>query len=293
MSARAPLLALAAAALADAAEAGPPPRLVHARVETRAAAGGLQEAVHRIVSAGTAPVWIGYAVPVDGSHSMCCWETVDSIETTRCPGCRLEGKGSFTFREHQGDDSANLEADDKFVVLLRADGGRIGRLRVLSWSCALDAGGLPVFWLDDVRPTDSVRLLGALIDDTAASRHVLDGALLALATQAEPSALDRLIAAARRDPSPRVREQALFWLSQKAGQRATATIARAVDDDPESQVRQRAVFALSQLPRDDGVPRLITLARTHRDPRVREKAMFWLGQSGDPRALALFEEILR
>ena len=41
------------------------------------------------------------------------------------------------------------------------------------------------------------------------------------------------------------------------------------------------------------MPRLITLARSHRDPRVREKAMFWLGQSGDPRALALFEEILR
>jgi hypothetical protein len=25
---------------------------------------------------------------------------------------------------------------------------------------------------------------------------------------------------------------------------------------------------------------------------VRKKALFWLGQSGDPRAIALFEEIL-
>ena len=106
-------------------------------------------------------------------------------------------------------------------------------------------------------------------------------------------ALAFLMHRARYLSSSQVREKALFWLSQKAGQRATAAIARAVDEDPESQVRQRAVFALSQLPRDEGVPRLITLARGHRDPRVREKALFWLGQSGDPRALALFEEILR
>ena len=32
---------------------------------------------------------------------------------------------------------------------------------------------------------------------------------------------------------------------------------------------------------------------THRrDPEVRRRAMFWLGQSGDPRALAFFEELL-
>jgi HEAT repeat protein len=52
------------------------------------------------------------------------------------------------------------------------------------------------------------------------------------------------------------------------------------------------VFALSQLPRDQGVPKLLEIARTHQDPRVRKKAIFWLGQSDDPRALALFEELL-
>jgi len=30
----------------------------------------------------------------------------------------------------------------------------------------------------------------------------------------------------------------------------------------------------------------------HRDPEVRRKAIFWLAQSQDPRAVALFEEIL-
>jgi HEAT repeat protein len=49
---------------------------------------------------------------------------------------------------------------------------------------------------------------------------------------------------------------------------------------------------LSQLRREEGVPILIRIARTHASPSVRKKALFWLGQSGDPRAIALFEEIL-
>ena len=55
----------------------------------------------------------------------------------------------------------------------------------------------------------------------------------------------------------------------------------------------QAVFALSQLPRDRGVPLLIGVARTHVNPRVRKQAIFWLGQSEDPRALALIEELIR
>src|SRR5437879_5744517 len=58
------------------------------------------------------------------------------------------------------------------------------------------------------------------------------------------------------------------------------------------EVKESAVFALSQQPRDAGVPALIRVARTHPSPGVRKKALFWLGQSDDPRALALFEEIL-
>jgi hypothetical protein len=41
------------------------------------------------------------------------------------------------------------------------------------------------------------------------------------------------------------------------------------------------------------VPALIRVARTNKDPELRKTALFWLGQSEDPRALDLFEEILR
>jgi HEAT repeat protein len=50
---------------------------------------------------------------------------------------------------------------------------------------------------------------------------------------------------------------------------------------------------LSQRSADEAVPALIQIAKRNPDPEVRRTALFWLGQSEDPRALALFEEILR
>ncbi len=89
------------------------------------------------------------------------------------------------------------------------------------------------------------------------------------------------------------REQAVFWLAQAAGEAAVKDLADLAGDDTlDRGVREQAVFALSQEPKDVGVPALIRIARSNRDPEVRRKAFFWLGQSNDPRALALFEEVL-
>jgi hypothetical protein len=89
------------------------------------------------------------------------------------------------------------------------------------------------------------------------------------------------------------RKNAVFWLSQAAGDEATKGLSELAEDDEENrEVRDQAVFALSQLPHDEGVPILIRIAKTNQDPKIRRKALFWLGQSDDPRALKLFEEIL-
>jgi hypothetical protein len=95
------------------------------------------------------------------------------------------------------------------------------------------------------------------------------------------------------------RQDAMFWLSRYA---AGATAGRRNspfdddDDDADSgseDLKSHAVFVLSQLPHGEGVENLLEVARTNKDPHVRSKALFWLGQSGDPRALRLFESILR
>jgi hypothetical protein len=286
-------------AAAVAATTDAPPRLVNARLETRPAGAGLEPVFRAAVAAARAPAWIGYAVPAEGRHQMCCWDSVDAVGS-ECPGCRLEGKGGFTVRgggEKGGSGPISLEGDEILVVLFRAESGQLERLRTFSAGCALDAGGLPFVWLAGVRPAESVKLLRSLVSSGLSGgklgKRVDEPALAALAFHAEPSALEALIGLARQDASAHVRGQALFWLAQRAGSKVAAVITRAIDDDPETEVKKRAVFALSQLPRDEGVPLLIDTARRNRNPAVRKQAMFWLGQSNDPRALTFFEEVLK
>jgi hypothetical protein len=99
---------------------------------------------------------------------------------------------------------------------------------------------------------------------------------------------------ARNDERPReTRKQAVFWLGQAAGEAATAGLdSLSRDGNVDREVQKAVVFAFSQRPREEGIPALIRIAKTHRDPEVRRDAVFWLGQSNDPRAIALFEELL-
>jgi hypothetical protein len=94
------------------------------------------------------------------------------------------------------------------------------------------------------------------------------------------------------------RQDALFWLSRYAsGAVAGRPNEPFLEDDGDvsgdEDLKKHAVFVLSQLPRREGVPALLEIARTNPNRVVRSQAMFWLGQSGDPRAIALFEAVLR
>ena len=100
------------------------------------------------------------------------------------------------------------------------------------------------------------------------------------------------------DTRPRsTRQEALFWLSRFASGAIAGHPNQPFDEDDEGSadddLKTHAVFVLSQLPRGEGIPELLEVARSNPSRRVRSQALFWLGQSGDPRAIALFESILR
>ncbi|MEP6733544.1 MAG: HEAT repeat domain-containing protein [bacterium] len=120
-------------------------------------------------------------------------------------------------------------------------------------------------------------------------------AVLADSATVWPSLL--LIAHDEQTRSGSTRRDAMFWLSRYAagvveGHRNTPFDDDDVDSDRED-LKSHAVFVLSQLPHGEGVENLLDVARTNHDPHVRSRALFWLGQSNDPRALSLFESILR
>ena len=133
----------------------------------------------------------------------------------------------------------------------------------------------------------------ALLDVAARERraeNAVFGAIIADSAVVWPE----LLAIAKNDDLYKsIRRNAVFWLSQVAGDEATKGLTELAESQGQDRdVRDQAVFALSQLPHDQGVPILIRLAKTNQDPQVRRKAIFWLGQSDDPRAIKLFEEIL-
>ena len=246
------------------------PQLTNAQVR-RLPAAALARTFEEQVEATTGIGWIAYAVPLlRGDRMLCDW--TDEARRVAPTSVKLEGA-------------------DTLFVFVRVESRAVTRVRMFSEGCAIDAGGVPVIWLDGARPADSVSLLASLVVP-AYPRRVVDGALAALAMHAEPAAATALVAAARSGASGQVRGQALFWVAQRAGAQAIPAIAEAIERDPDTEVKKRAVFALSQLPLNEGVPKLIEVASGHSNPAVRRQAMFWLGQSKDPRALAFFERIL-
>ncbi|MEO6525252.1 MAG: hypothetical protein ABIP93_01375 [Gemmatimonadaceae bacterium] len=108
----------------------------------------------------------------------------------------------------------------------------------------------------------------------------------------------RLLVIARdADTRPKsTRREASFWLAQfvaaKLDGRDESLASFDDDDDARDDAKSSAIFALSQLHDREGIDPLLQIARTNRESRLRRKALFWLGQSDDPRALALFGEIL-
>jgi HEAT repeat protein len=120
---------------------------------------------------------------------------------------------------------------------------------------------------------------------------LITGAILADSAVVWPA----LLKLARRSDLPLdTRRQAVFWLGQAAGEAAARGLdSITTDQSGDLEVRKQAVFALSQRPADEGVPALIRVARTSPSGELRKSALFWLGQSEDPRALALFEELLK
>jgi hypothetical protein len=188
---------------------------------------------------------------------------------------------------YRGDGWECREGPVRVTLTRAAQGGtRWSRLRTTVASPvpagAEDLGSVPPAeaseWLLKVAESGDERIGNEAIMPAVVAREVVTWPrLAAMAKQA-------------RLPSE-IRKQAIFWLGQEAAAEALGPLEERVDD-PESEIRKAAVFAISQQGTDRSIEVLVRVARTHRDPGTRRQAFFWLGQSEDPRGIALFEEVL-
>jgi hypothetical protein len=256
------------------------PRIANAKLESRSASSGLEPTVQAILSAQSAPAWIGYSVPmVAGEHQSCCWNNGSM------GGCLLEPRRSDNTAGNttvvNGNRTVQLEGATQLVVLLRAEANKVGKVRTFTPDCDLDAGGLPLYWLSDVRPPDSIRYLSALAKASTGTREderKNESAVTALALHADSSADAALEALAAPSQPESLRKKAIFWLGNARGRRGYEVVSRIVREDSNDKIREHAVFALTQSKEPDAIPAVIRVAREDKVAKVRGQALFWLAQ---------------
>lgn len=291
-------IALVLPLLLQASAASPPANVRNAKTTVRAVAPAtLSNEVSR-VAGGAGPLWIGYSQPIlAGKHRMCCFGEFHgriSDANLCCGGCALEKDSSFTI----GDDDrrpVQLEGSAGLIVLLRAERGRIGKVRALDDECGIDAGGLPFVWLTGVRPEESVALLASIarkMDDEHGDEDHAGSALAAIAFTAHPSADEVLARLMAKGQPSELRKQAAFWTGNARGRRGFETLKAALSD-PDDDFRQHLTFALSQSPIREAQDVLIDMAKHDRDGEVRGQALFWLAQKAADKAAETIKNAIR
>ena len=104
---------------------------------------------------------------------------------------------------------------------------------------------------------------------------------------------DKLFEVAKGNDTIEVKRQAIRLLGERASKRSFEFLsATAQSTDGNAEVQVQAVRAISERRAEESVPILIKIARTHPNQAVRKQAIRSLGESGDPRAIDFFKEVL-
>lgn len=208
-----------------------------------------------------------------------------SDDTSRGWNLRPRRSGTHLGRGGNEDDVCEL-APARAVV--GHEGRRITSIRVSVGGASLrgasELGRIPADEAARFLLAVASRLAGGSADEALTGASIAD----------VPRVWPRMLEIARDDAaSESSRKSALFWLGREAAAAAVAGLgAVAEDDDATIGVRSDAVFHLAHRKDGAGIEPLIRIVRRSRSARIRRDALWHLGQSGDPRAIDLFVELL-
>jgi hypothetical protein len=252
--------------------AAQPPRLTNARVEVRKASGGLAKELQALIAAASAPAWAGYAVPAAaGRHDGNCRCNLES-------GQQISGG------------TVHLESPGDLLIFYRLDNHAVDKIRTFSGDCAIDGGGLTVYWIGGVRPADSIAWLTPLA--RGGDEHLADAAVSAIAMHAAPEADGALNSFLAPSSPERLREKTVFWLGATRGRPGYEALRRVMATETSGHVRKKAVFALSISSEPQAVEAIVEAAKSDSDPAIRGEALFWLSQKAGAKAAAAITEAI-
>jgi stage V sporulation protein SpoVS len=276
------------------------PRVENAKVETRSVAGRLAATFTNAEKNAVGATWIGYSVKaVAGQRTVCCGNYSDG-NGERCAKCELERNQDHSSdgKVHGGTSSGTvkLEGGEQLTVLFRLQSKRVTRISMASEDCVLDAGGLPLIWLEDVKPAESVALLtGYVRADNTGEREkgsISNEALSAIALHdghAAEVALESFVVPGRPEE---LRKQASFWMGAARGTEGFAVLQRMAKSDPSTEVRAHVAFALSITKESGALEEMIRMAHEDASGHVRGQAIFWLAQKAGKRAVGAIDSAI-
>jgi len=239
-----------------------------------------QSLSQRILHASDGPIQFSFAAR-DGV----CGDGATYVRDGFGGNNRISDGGNFSGHV-RGDDWPPCVAGPVRIVASMS-GGQILRLR--TYAGPRRAGDAPPRDLGIVSVTDAADFLTGVVEQ-ASGRASSDAILpVVLADSINPwPALLRFARDQRLSRS--IHSTVAFWLARGAAAKLGYADRDGDDDD---EIRTQAVFALSQQPKETAIPQLIEIVRHNSHPSACAQALFWLGQSGDTRAIDLFDEILR
>ena len=275
-----------------------PSAIVNAHLTTRSGAGDLYRAFQSIVSGQQQPAWIGYRVPATpGEHHSC--DYMNGMPTRSY----LEGRPRTEDRT-EGAKRVELESSRPLLVLYRVNQAKVHKVRIFSEDCEIDAGGLPVFWLTDVNPDQSVSLLAGFVrsapePEARRSRNAdtelsPDGAMTALALHATPAATRALTEFVGTKQPLNIRKRAAFWLGAARGREGFEVLRRMADaTGDDAAFRKELVFPVSISHEPEAVDILLRMAKNDSSHEVRQQALFWVGQKAGAKAASFLSDVVR
>ncbi|HEV8368562.1 MAG TPA: HEAT repeat domain-containing protein [Pyrinomonadaceae bacterium] len=129
--------------------------------------------------------------------------------------------------------------------------------------------------------------------DSEQLADVRRSALQALSEIKSARVEEKLFAVAGGNDTVDVRKQAIRLLGERAGKKSFEFLsATAQNPDGNTEVQVQAVRSISEHHTAESVPILIKIAKSHPNQLVRKQAIRSLGESGDPRAVEFFREVL-
>ncbi|HVS89629.1 MAG TPA: HEAT repeat domain-containing protein [Candidatus Acidoferrum sp.] len=268
------------------------PKVVNGRVETQALSGSLSHEFQSLVDKTAEPIWVGYAEPrVAGDRLLCCGNydvTGDGVRGG-CGNCRLEGRDEGTNVTSTDSGNVGLEGARRIAVLFRVEQKQIGKIRVVSEDCTLDAGGRTVIWLTGVKPAESVAWLEEFVLAQKHGGHdkhnTGDSALTAIAMHADAAADRALESFTAPDKPAELRKQTSFWLGEARGKTGLAALEKMAKNDPGPDVREEIAFAYSVSHEPGALGDMIRMAHEDGSAHVRGQALFWLAQKAGQKAV--------